>query len=289
MTLDRWPDTYQAVAPAQCEQMLADGAAGLMVGVWGGGYAGKGTGGLYDIMQANAETSLRNMRQAGGRTAIYTNAGPRWTYSWGVIGPPQWWEESQRAAGSEMARVSFIELDFEIADGGLYIQSDDMIAFVADLRTVGVPVIGYSGDWFCGLMHAGGQRYDYADILDGYNPAVYDQQPTLPASPSWPMHPRTIGKQYNGGSDLFGVNVDLNVIDAALYAPRQPTGGTQPAGGDDMALSDEDKQYIEDTAKRWAGAMTQEHINMMAELKTELAALQTQIASKKFSGTLTSE
>jgi len=230
VTLERWPDAYTAVSPAQCNQMLADGATGLMVGVWGGGYAGKGNGGLYDTMQANAQNSLRNMRQVGGRTAIYTNAGPRWTYPWGTIGPANWWEETQRAAGAELAKVSFIELDFEISDkGGLYIQSDDMLAFVAVLRTVAVPVIGYSSPWFTTLMHAAGQRYDYSTVLDGYNRADYaDIRPTLECGLGLcPMHPKLVGHQYSGGTDVHGVNCDLNVIDGALYA-------TQPAGGNDM-------------------------------------------------------
>jgi hypothetical protein len=247
MTLERWPDAYTAVSPAQCNQMLADGSTGLMVGVWGGGYAGKGTGGLYDVMQANAQNSLRNMRQVGGKTAIYSNAGPRWTYSWGTIGPKDWWAETQRAAGAELAHISFAELDFEIADttgGGLYIQSDDMLEFIADLRTLKVPVIGYSGDWFCGLMHAAGQRYDYSGVLDGYNPADYTHGPVL-APRTWPMHPRIVGVQYSGGSNVHGVNCDLNIIDSSLYTSAQ-------SGGLFMSLTPDQEQAILTNAEWWA-------------------------------------
>jgi hypothetical protein len=207
------PDAYTAVSQAQCEALLADGYAGLMAGAWGG-YAPD----LYNEMQANAQNSLRNMRQAGGLTSIYTNGTVRWVYSWGTIGPKNWWEETQKACGPELAKVSFIELDFEIKEPPLYIQSEDMLEFIADLRTVGVPLEGYSGPWFTDAMAEAGQRWDYSDVLDGYCHADYqDTRPTLEVGlGSHPMHPRLVGHQYSGGTILHGTNFDLNAFDSAF-------------------------------------------------------------------------
>ena len=203
-------DTWVAVDQSWCRNRLATGWHGLIQGAGSGGHAKP----LYPVMQAECEKSLRSMRLAGGITGAYFNTNP-W-YS-----PQFTLDDALNAIGLELEHLSFLVIDHELSPepatraGALdLVKRTHELIRRTRLAAPGIPIIGYSADWFLGMLRTLlGQSPKYA--LDGYWHARYDGIPDLAVNrPRWAMTSAPlVGKQYQGTTTLGGVVVDLNVFD----------------------------------------------------------------------------
>lgn len=217
---------FSRISPQWCNDRQAEGWRLLIQDVWTGGYANNAG------LRAVAEANLRDWRQQGGLTAVYSNAAPGgWMYDFGRTTPRLWVEESERNAGAELQHCVGSVADFEIADGNLIIYYSDMVEFIDRLEGWGKPAGTYSGDWFVGLMKL---RYGDASKVQFGKPywyARYDNVPIVrPSEVAHPMGP-VKAKQY-GGSQIAGVTVDENVFDDDFFGAQ---------GDDDMTPEQEAK------------------------------------------------
>ncbi|KKN47954.1 hypothetical protein LCGC14_0657680 [marine sediment metagenome] len=230
-------DTWVGVNETWCRARLMEGWGGLIQGAGSGGRAAP----LYPTMQRECARSLSAMRRAGGLTAAYFNTNP-W-YS-----PQQTLDDALRAIGAELEHLSFLVIDHELSPvpatragaQDLDDRTHELIRLTRDVAAPwGIPIIGYSADWFLGFLgtllgRTGPDNLRNWYALDGYWHARYDNIPDLRmGTPTWAMAEPVVGKQYKGTTILGGKVTDLNVFDGAwiheiTQAPVEPTPPAPP-------------------------------------------------------------
>ena len=240
--------------PGWVARRVAEGVELFIQDVWTGGYANN------DSLRTVAEHNLRMIREGGGRAAIYTNAAPWRT-------PQLWFEESVRNAGAEITHVNLVVIDLEIAEDNLYINPDDVLAFIKLWEDAGFVVWTYSGDWYVGfwkLLLGDANRVNFGKP---YWHARYDGIADLMVNP--PRHPLgpLAGKQY-GWTDIEGGTVDLNVFDM-----DQVTGVLvpQPQTEEDwfaMATEEQLRAIVHDELRKWGARVPMVLTDNMSRLPT---------------------
>ncbi len=198
---------FSRITSAWAQARLTEGWEVLIQDCWTGGYANN------DALRAVAESNLRVWREAGGKTAIYTNAAP-WR------SPQVWFDETVKNAGSELQHITRVLVDIEIAEGNTVIKPADVRTYIKMWQDAGFTVATYSGDWYVGFWKiAPGQTWVLGSPIDFGVPywyASYDNVPIL-GQPTHPLGP-VVGKQYGGSPpDLDGVTVDFNVFEDSFF------------------------------------------------------------------------
>lgn len=194
------------ITPEWARKRLAEGWELLIQCAWMGGYANNAA------LRVVCEHNLRTWREAGGKTAIYTNAAPWRT-------PALWFSETLANVGDEIRHIVGVVIDHEIrsvTDSTVpygICPDADMEEFIRLWKATGKPLGIYSGDWFAGYLIHAGLRVDWGLP---YWYAKYDNSDRIVTGEvNYPMGP-VKAKQYNHGV-LDGIVVDYNVFDPAFF------------------------------------------------------------------------
>ncbi len=241
-------DTWVGVTRDWCRDRRNEGWDGLIQGAGSGGRAAP----LYPTMQRECEGSLWSMRGAGGLTAAYFNTNPWYA-------PDRTLDDALNAIGGELEHLSFLVIDHELSpEPATESGAHDLDARTHELIQLtrqaapGIPLIGYSGDWFLGFLGILLGRPATYD-LDGYWHARYDNVAHLPSNPPrWWMAEPLVGKQYKGTTILGGKVTDLNVFDDAWIRQvrnRQPIP-TPPTPQEDDMTQEEMREVLREIGMR---------------------------------------
>src|SRR3990172_8029079 len=206
----------RAVPVSWFRSRIAEGVQVFLQCAWTGGYAG------VSGIRAVARGNLFNAREAGGLIGAYYNANPWFT-------PETSLGEAQTALGDMFDHIPVLETDLEIQGTTV----EQALAHYRLAESVGKRSAFYSARWF-------GVYVDFYDLrLAGtkYHSAKYDFDPDLDyLDEPYGIWGRgdLIGEQYQGSTQLEGVDVDLDVFDQDFFTE----------GGDNMPTIEEIEQAV---------------------------------------------
>lgn len=237
---------FKAIGPNWVAARRAEGYTIFIQNAWTGGFASNA-----DI-NAVCEHNIRTARQGGMIVEAYVNASP-----------PSWWSiEIQMAniranIGSEWANLRRIHMDVEIAGTTL----ERSMELAAHLKQQGARVDSiYTARWFAPQV-GGFLDPRWKATFPLLWTADYDGDPTLDFPKPyghWTLAD-LYGKQYQGTTNLDGINVDLNTI--------------REEEEDDMALTERQAKALEELAKLTLDPYTtvsgKEFSSFMAFLKSK--------------------
>lgn len=179
----------------------AEGYQIMSQDLWTGGYSNNRR--LFEV----AEPNLRNAREAGFICFGYVNAGPWYPADTALL-------LARQNAGREWSQLSRVAVDVEIEG----VTEDHVWDLCEALKADGKQVCLYSARWFW-VDKLGNPQWEWLKEYPLWN-AFYDsdQDIDFPSARYGPWA-NVIGEQYQGTTDIDGVEVDLNSFDIDWFAP----------------------------------------------------------------------
>lgn len=200
--------SFSQLTPEWCRRRKAEGYEVGVQCLWTGGYA-ENPG-----IKAVAASNLRNIADAGILPVGYANASP-----------PSWWDIGKQMAGiKENAGAMWPQLETVMIDVEISGTTWARVAELADaLRAEGKNALEvlYTARWFW-AGHMGNDKDPRWLRFKLWN-AYYDNDPDTDfgASPYGPWTlAHLVGEQYQGTTNLDGVNVDLNEFRPEYFRPN---------------------------------------------------------------------
>lgn len=190
------------VTPEWCAARLAEGYRLLVVDLWTGNQTVPG-----------AEHALATWRSAGGIAAAYFvvhDAAPLGVH----------YGRAVAAAGAEWPHLAFVAVDVEVEPT----TPGTVREACALVERDGQRPIVYTGKGFWQGKMGNPTSCAHLPLWD----ASYGIPPALNV-PGYGGWQRRTGHQYRGTTHLDGIDVDLNVFDAAWVAPVAKSGATVPS------------------------------------------------------------
>lgn len=190
--------SFSRITPEWAQARLAEGYELLIQDLWTG-----------NAVVGGAEASLRIWREAGGRIAAYFcihDATDIDTH----------FAKARYAAGLEWEYLEFLAIDVEIEPCSVA-----SVLYAADLvLEAGLKPVVYTGYWFWAEKMGNPSGCEHLPLWD----ASHGIDPSLEMSYRYGNWSQRAIHQFQGTTNLDGVDVDLNLVDDALL---KPLGGPQ--------------------------------------------------------------
>lgn len=196
---------FSRVSLPWCEDRRAEGYRVFVQNLWTGGYASN------DRLREVAGPNLYDAHMGGLIPAGYCNASP-----WFAAGVSV--NEAMTNAGAMWNDLPVVACDVEIAG----LTEGQIHDTILRLEIVGKRVPIYSAWWFWD-GHLGNPQWPWLERHKIW-PAFFDRDPDIDWD-TWRYGPwgmeDIIGQQYQGTTNIEGVDVDLNVFDLDYFQDEQ--------------------------------------------------------------------